>query len=138
MLQFFESVGAGLDAGGGNVFWLAAGLDFLELLAGYDKVIVIDAIQTGQGAPGSVYRLEPDILFQTRHAGTPHDVSLGTALELGKRLGLPLPAQLRIFAIEVKDVDSFGEECTPEVMAAVPECVRLVLEEVRAWQINQS
>ena len=68
-----------------------AGLDFLDLLAGYDRVIIIDAIQTDKGVPGQIYRLEPEIFADTRHAGSPHDVNLATALELGKRLGLPLP-----------------------------------------------
>ena len=108
-----------------------AGLDFLDLLTDYDKVIIIDAIQTGEGTPGQIYRLEPDILANTRHAGTPHDVNLATALELGRKLSLPLPQQITIYAIEAKDVTSFGEECTPEVMKAIPACANMVIRELR-------
>lgn len=108
-----------------------AGLDFLDLLTGYDRTIIIDAIQTEKGTPGQIYRLGPDILASTRHAGTPHDVNLATALELGKRLNMNLPRQIIIFAIEVKDVTSFSEECTPEVMKAIPACVRMVLQELK-------
>ncbi len=107
------------------------GLDFLDLLSGYDKVIIIDAIQTGKGTPGEICRLEPEILASMRHAGTPHDVNLGTALELGKELKLPLPQQMSIFAIEVEDVTSFGEECTPEVTEAIPVCVEMVIQEIK-------
>jgi hydrogenase maturation protease len=107
-----------------------AGLDFLDLLTDYDKVIIIDAIQTGEGKPGQIYRLEPEILANTRHAGTPHDVNLATALELGRELKLPLPQQINIFAIEVKDVTSFGEECTPEVTKAIPDCATMVMREL--------
>ncbi len=106
------------------------GLDFLELLSGYDRAIIIDAIQTDEGTPGQIYRLEPDILADTRHASTPHDVNLATALELGKKLGLPLPQQITIFAIEVKDVTSFGEKCTPEVTQAVPACATMIIKEL--------
>jgi hydrogenase maturation protease len=109
-----------------------AGLDFLDLLSGYDKAIIIDAIQTDKGKPGQIYRLEPEILAETRHAGTPHDVNLATALELGKKLGLPLPRQITIYAIEVKDVTSFSEECTPEVMKAVPACAAMIAQELSA------
>ena len=108
-----------------------AGLDFLDLLTGYDRTIIIDAIQTEKGTPGQIYRFGPDILTSTRHAGTPHDVNLATALELGKRLNMKLPRQIIIFAIEVKDVTSFSEECTPEVMKAIPACVKLVLQELK-------
>ena len=107
-----------------------AGLDFLDLLTGYDRAIIIDAIQTGKGMPGQIYRLEPDVLANTRHAGTPHDVNLATALELGEKLNLPLPRQITIFAIEVRDVTSFSEKCTPEVMKAVPACTTMIMQEL--------
>ncbi|MBA7603489.1 Hydrogenase 2 maturation protease [subsurface metagenome] len=111
-----------------------AGLDFLDLLAGYDRAIIIDAIQTKAGKAGQVYRLEPEAFDATRHASTPHDVNFATALELGKRLGLPLPQQIVIFAIEVENVSSFSEECTPEVERAIPLCVEMVIEELNEGQ----
>jgi hydrogenase maturation protease len=107
-----------------------SGLDFLDILTGYHKAIIIDAIQTGGGLPGSIYRLEPEAFVNTRHASTPHDVNFATALELGKRLGLCLPQKIAIYAIEVKDASSFGEECTPEVKTAIPACVAMILEEL--------
>jgi hypothetical protein len=51
-------------------------------------------------------------------------------LEVGTRLGLSLPGEVIIFAVEVADVDAFSEECTPEVQQAIPEVVRLVLSEL--------
>jgi hydrogenase maturation protease len=108
-----------------------AGLDFLELLSRYDRAIIIDAIQTRKGTPGQIYQFEPGMLANTCHASTPHDVNLVTALELGRKLGLPLPRQINIFGIEAKDVTSFGTECTPEVMKAVPACAAMVIRELR-------
>jgi hydrogenase maturation protease len=113
-----------------------AGLDFLELLAGYERAIIIDAIQTEEGTPGQIYRLEPGVLAGTRHAGTPHDVNLATALELGRRLGLTLP-RITIFAIEAKDVTSFGEECTRKVKRAIPACVEMIVRELEEKGIAQ-
>ncbi len=107
-----------------------AGLDFLDLLTGYYRAIIIDAIQTDKGTPGQIYRLEPEILANTRHAGTPHDVNFATALELGKKLGLPLPQQITVFAIEVKDVVTFNEKCTPEVEQAISSCVKMIIKEL--------
>jgi hydrogenase maturation protease len=108
-----------------------AGLDFLDLLTGYDRAIIIDAIQTEKGTPGQIYRLETDALANTRHSGTPHDINLATALELGKRLGLPLPPYITLFAIEARDVVSFGEQCTPEVNKAISTCVEMVTGELK-------
>jgi hydrogenase maturation protease len=108
-----------------------AGLDFLDMITGYDRTIIIDSIQTEKGKPGQIYRLGPDILASTRHAGTPHDVNLATALELGRKLKLKLPEEILIFAIEVEDVTSFSEECTPGVKRAVPKCVEMVIRELQ-------
>ena len=47
-----------------------AGLDFLDLLTAYDRAIIIDAIQTGEGTAGQIYRMEPEALADTRHTGT--------------------------------------------------------------------
>ncbi len=106
------------------------GLDFLDVLVGYERAIIVDAIQTRWGKAGQIYRFEPDALAATRRASTPHDVNLATALELGRQLGLDLPRQIIIFGIEVEDVISFGEDCTPAVAAAIPECVEMIVREV--------
>jgi len=108
-----------------------AGLDFLDMINGYKRVIIIDAIQTENGKPGRIYRFGMDELANTRHSGTPHDVNIATALELGKKLKLKLPREITIYAIEVKDVTSFSEECTPRIKRAIPECVKMVIREIQ-------
>jgi len=102
------------------------GLNLLDLLVNFDRAIIIDAIQTVGGKVGQIYRLDPEVFNTTRHASTPHDVNFATALELGKKLGLALPRQIDIFAIEVADVTTFSEKCSPEVERVVPVCVEMV------------
>jgi len=102
------------------------GLNLLDLLVNFDRAIIIDAIQTVGGKVGQVYRLKPEVFNTTRHASSPHDVNFATALELGKKLGLVLPRQIDIFAIEVADVTTFSEKCSPEVERMVPVCVEMV------------
>ncbi len=110
----------------------AAGLAMLDLLTGYDQAIVIDAIQTRQGKPGDIYRLGLDDLPAPLHAFTVHDVSLRSALDAGRNMGLPLPGKIVIFAIEVADVAPLREGCTPQVEGAIPKAVSLVLQELRS------
>jgi hydrogenase maturation protease len=112
-----------------------AGLNLLDLLVGYDRVIFIDAIKTGEGKPGRIYHLGLDDFKTTRHAVSTHDVNLATALELGKRLGLILPDKIDILAIEVADTGRFSEELTPGVAEAVPICVEMVLDELKTGGI---
>ncbi len=108
-----------------------AGLDLLEMLSSYDKALIIDAIQTEEGKAGQIYRLEAGDFSRTQHAATPHDVDFATALELGKRLDLPLPRDIVIFAIEAADITTFSEECTPELKEAIPRCLDLIMQELK-------
>jgi hydrogenase maturation protease len=107
------------------------GLNLLDLLVGYDRVIIIDAIKTEGGRSGQIYRLDPASFTTTRYTASPHDVNLVTALELGKRLKLAMPSKIDIFAIEVAETERFSEECTPAVATAIPVCVEMILRELR-------
>lgn len=108
-----------------------AGLSLLDLLAGYDKAIIIDSIQTLGGKAGQIYRLDAGALNATRHAVSTHDINLATALELGSKLGLALPKQIDIFAIEVADTTTFSEECTPSVREVIPVCAEMIIRELK-------
>lgn len=111
-----------------------AGLSLLDLLQGYHRVIIIDSIQTRDGKVGQVYRLGPGDFAPTRHAVSPHDVNLVTALELGKRLGLEMPQEIVIYAIEVEDVRTFSEKCTPQVERVIPKVVEMVSGELKGGE----
>jgi hydrogenase maturation protease len=107
-----------------------AGLRLLDSIVGYDKVIIIDAIQTKKGKAGQIYRMEPEDFSFAKHLSSPHQINLVTALELGKMLNLAIPQKITIFAVEAKDITSFSEKCTPEVEQVIPEAVKMVLEEL--------
>ncbi len=105
------------------------GLRLVEAMAGYRRVIVVDAIQTPGEAPGTIVRLSPRALRSSQHAGSTHDLSFAEALAWGREIGMPLPddEQIIVVAIEAKDLLSFGEQCTPEVAAAIPRATELVM-----------
>ena len=106
----------------------AAGLTLLDSMLGYDKVIIIDAIQTKEGKAGQIYRMKPEDFCAAKRLSSPHQINLVTALELGKMLNLAMPREIDVFAVEAKDTDTFSEKCTPEVEKAIPEVVKMVLE----------
>ncbi len=110
------------------------GLRLLEVIAGYDRLILVDAIQTPAGAPGQVYCLSPHDLRTSLHAGSTHDLSFQGALAWGRQMGLALPSDdaITIIAIEAADVLTFGESLTPAVAAAVPNAVAAVWEKLMA------
>jgi hydrogenase maturation protease len=102
----------------------------MEALKGHEQAIIIDAIVTEGGMPGSVYTLKPSDLRQSRNTCSAHDASLQEALELGAMLGMNLPRQITIWAIEAGDVETFCEKLTQEVERAVPEVVEGVLRQI--------
>ncbi|MCP4542980.1 MAG: hydrogenase maturation protease [Chloroflexi bacterium] len=108
------------------------GLRLLDVIGGYERVIMVDAIQTRDGKPGDMYRIHPNDLKVSMHSGSTHDVSLPGALALGRGMGLTLPTDedFIIIAIEVEEVLTFGEECTPTVEATIPRAAEAVLKEL--------
>jgi hydrogenase maturation protease len=106
-------------------YW--GGLRLMERMIGYDRAIVVDAIQTG-AAPGTIHQLTPDGIATQRSASA-HDVNLSTALEFGRQAGAHLPrnGDIMLVGIEAEDILNFGEHCTPAVQAAIPRAVESVL-----------
>jgi hydrogenase maturation protease len=102
----------------------------MERMVGYRRAIVIDALSSGAPA-GSVFRLHPDER-STRRSASAHDVDLPTALAVGRRAGVPLPADddILLVGIEAAQVETFGEDLSPAVAAAVPRAAAMVLAEL--------
>jgi hydrogenase maturation protease len=112
-----------------------SGLHFIDILTGYDRAIIIDAImggksRRGKNRPGQIVKLSIEQINTTIHSTSSHDISLGEVLELGKRMGAKMPDKIILFGIEVTNIDTFSETCTPEVEAAIPECIERVMAEI--------
>jgi len=112
----------------------AGGLRLMELMIGYDRLILIDALMASNGhEPGTIHRLSFDDLRDispTQHSTCAHDTSLVTALEMGRTIGLRLPTVISIYGIEVENILEFGDEPTPAVAAAIPKAAAAVLAEL--------
>jgi hydrogenase maturation protease len=107
------------------------GLRLMERLAGYDQAILVDAIHTGEFPAGAVLRLSADDIA-TQHSASVHDVNLATALQLGEMMGLKMPGDIRIIAVEAQNTLDFSEQYSPAVAAAVPQAVAAVIAEMNA------
>lgn len=109
------------------------GLEIIEFISDYKTLIIIDAIKTADGIPGTVYKLTIDDFKKTLHIDNLHDVSFLTALEVGKKLEYPLPEKIYIIAIEIIEDMLFGDTFTEPVQAKYPEIlveVREIVEEI--------
>ena len=111
------------------------GLRLLELVRGFTRVIIIDALRSPAESgrhPGEVYRYEAKDFKGGHRYGSAHSIGLDTCLEIGHKLGYDMPAEVTVFAIEAEDVETFGEELSPPVAAAAERVFALVREEVGA------
>jgi hydrogenase maturation protease len=102
-----------------------SGFYLLDELTGWNQVIVVDAVKTGQHPPGTVLSF-PFEALGSEEGPSPHAVGLPTVVRLGRRCGVPLPSRIHIVAVEVEDMESFVEGLTPPVEAAVPRAVDVI------------
>ena len=104
-----------------------AGITLLDLIVGYNKLLIIDSIKTEKGKPGDLYKLELGDLKPHKDFSSSHGIGIATAFELGKGLGYKMPKFVSIYAVEIKDNTTFGEECTEEVKQRIPSIVKQIM-----------
>ena len=111
---------------------ITGGMNLLDLLLGYDKAIIIDAVKSETSKNGEVKRI-PISDFNTMHSCNPHDVSLIEAIEMAKKLGEKrIPKEIVIIGIMMEKIPcEFGEDLSENIAAAVPEAVDLTLKEIK-------
>ena len=110
------------------------GLNLLDLVTGYDRLVVFDSIRGGGGPPGSWYAMTGESFRETMNLTNVHDANFTIALELGRQMGahLPRPEDVHIFAVEIVDNLTFSESLTPEMEAAYPTLRTQIVREALA------
>lgn len=104
------------------------GFALMELMAGWDKVILLDSIQFDNLQPGTVIRIEPESLRTSLRIRSVHDIDLPTVVALGRKLGLRMPARLAIFGIQAEDPFTFGESPSEAAQRGIHEAAALVVK----------
>jgi len=106
------------------------GLTLIDLMAGAETVLLIDAVAMGQ-VPGSIACLSAEEIELEEQAGfSLHETGLSAVFALGREMGL-LPSRIVIIGVEPESVERrLG--MSEAVTAALGPLVERVLEEVRA------
>jgi hydrogenase maturation protease len=109
------------------------GLNLLEIVAGFERLIVIDSIQVQGAAAGEWFCFTAACLRDTRHLSSIHDVNFATALELGRRLNLAVAAdrEIHIFAVAIVENRTFSETLSPDLEKKLPELEAEILPRIR-------
>lgn len=95
-----------------DVFLVDAGTAFLEViyeLDGYDKVIIVDAVNGG-GKPGDIYRIDPYSLFsesiEKNRSISLHDYGLIEGLSFGRMAGISI-GEVVLIGIEPENINTY-------------------------------
>lgn len=101
------------------------GLALLDLILGYDRLIVIDTIKSDHPQTGRFKILEERDLRDIP-GPSPHYVSFPQMLKIAREVGLPVPQELTIIAIEAKNIYHLGEDLSTEMKASLPAIINKI------------
>jgi hydrogenase maturation protease len=107
-----------------------AGFRLVDILAGYQRAIVVDAIISDRAPAGEVYWLDRAELRRPLLNRSNHNIHLADALQLGERLGLEMPNEVKVLAVEVEDCFTLAEGISEAAEKAVPKAVGIILDEL--------
>jgi len=102
------------------------GMEILELISGYDQVIIIDTIKTIDGAPGDINHFTPEDFKETLHLSSFHDLSFTNALKLAEKLDYKLTSKIDIIAVEIVEDLEFSNDFSPPIQLKYEEIFKNV------------
>ncbi len=98
------------------------GLDLLDIVEGYNRTLILDAVSTGLHPPGTLLEFSPKD-FPEAIAPSPHYAGLPELMKFAGQLGLPFPQDIKILAVEVEEQYQIREGLSPSVEKALPALV---------------
>jgi hydrogenase maturation protease len=108
-----------------------AGFELIDLLRDYGRAILVDCLAIPDPQPGRVRRLALDDVAGSSRLVNAHELSVGVAFQLAERMGIPMPSEVEILAIEAADTCTIFEGLTPAVEAAVAPLSREIYEDLK-------
>jgi hydrogenase maturation protease len=110
------------------------GINLMEIMVGYRRAIIVDAVIDPDAATGSVW-CRPLADVETRiasHLDSSHDATLSAALAAGHAMGAQLPSEIDVVGIVIAPGDTFSESLSEVVEAAIPVAAAAVEETLRS------
>jgi hydrogenase maturation protease len=109
------------------------GFDLLDVVAGADRVVLVDAMSTGR-PPGTCVTLDGQAIERYgAGASASHTIGVAELMELARKLAPERPAAtLHFVGVEGIAFTDYGTEMSREVEEAIPQAVDAVLRMVGA------
>lgn len=110
------------------------GLDLLPRLEGVERLLVVDAVETGD-KPGTMVRLtgeEIPLALETKVS--PHQMGLKDLLTVAALMG-NIPHEMVLWGVQPASIE-LDMALTPDVAERVPLLEEKVLEELHCWNVR--
>ncbi len=107
-----------------------SGLYLIDLIEGFDDLLIIDSIMGNEA--GKVVRLK---LSQLKPQVVPsaHYLGLPEAIELARHSGLSMPKRVAIVAMQIGNTQEVGSGVSEEAHRSLPTLIEDVLSLISEW-----
>jgi hydrogenase maturation protease len=124
-----------LNTGGGVDFCFisSAGFILMDVMEGYDKVLVLDSVLSGEKSAGDIRELDKSELMG-KYSGSPHYTGLPEIIELAKRLELDFPDELRALVIGINEKGILRESLSSIIEEKIPLFTEKAAQIINSWQ----
>lgn len=112
-----------------------SGVALLEFFVGYNRAIIVDAIQTRRHPPGTILEMKPSDLGRII-APSPHYAGLPELIGMAAQMELDFPSEIVIFGVEVEDLLTVGGEMTESARNALPRLLERIDRQLEQWNAN--
>lgn len=97
------------------------GFEVIDKVLGYKKAIIVDACKLGNPV-GTILEVGVEDIFSSPNLINSHAISVGTTLKTGYTVFKEeMPSEIKLYLIEVQNIEEFSKTFTPEVKKAVEE-----------------
>ncbi len=105
-----------------------AGFVLLDVLRGRKRAALLDCLVTGEHPPGTIVHIDEKDLAGSVRLNSFHDINYPTVMALGRKMGWAMPETIAIWGIEAETYNTFCEELSSPVAAAVEKVAAEVIE----------
>ena len=113
-----------------------AGFELLDMLQGYDKALILDAVVTKKHPPGTVLELSAE-QFKHATAVSPHYGGLPEVLKLAEKLQIKFPTDIRILAVEIEPPYQLREGLSSVIHNSISDIIKRAKEIIHDWDAQQ-
>jgi hydrogenase maturation protease len=114
-----------------------AGFGLLDLLSGYDKVLILDSVAGDTMSAGAIRLLSVNE-FTSHSVLSPHFIGLPELTKTARALDIPFPQEIRVLVMNVSDPFVLREGLTKEVDGSLPAYVQQARRILDSWTQSET